>query len=102
MVFATLPPFFSTVVRCIYEWALSGRSFAVPGQFWKAAILPNPAFDADLQIRLDHAGFSDSAFVVICTICASSNSHTRNCDAIVRRRQRKQEGSRQPEFRRLD
>ena len=48
-----------------------GRSFAVPGRFLKAAILPNPAFDADSQIRLDHAGSSDSAFVVVCTICAS-------------------------------
>ena len=48
-----------------------GRTFAVPGRFWKAAILPNPAFDADLQIRLDHAGSSDSAFVVIHTISAS-------------------------------
>ena len=51
--------------------ARSGRSFAVPGHFWKAAILPNPGFDANSQIRLDHAGSSDSAFVVICTICAS-------------------------------
>jgi hypothetical protein len=51
--------------------ACSGRTFAVPGRFWKAAILPNPAFDADSQIRLDHAGSSDGAFVVICTISAS-------------------------------
>ena len=104
------PPRYGPVCQVVWEgrrreaspYPDLGRSFAVPGQFWKAAILPNPAFDADLQIRLDHAGSSDSAFVVICTICASSNSHTRNCDAIVRRRQRKQEGSRQPEFRRLD
>ena len=67
-----------------------GRTFAVPGPCWKAAIPRNPACHA-VSMRQDHAGSADSAFVPIYTIAAR-----RLCAADGRSRRRAPVADRRP------